>query len=190
MYIVDDNSISLKIIQKSITKRLDCNVRTFSTAEECIRTIELRTPNLVVADYYLDSDYRKRMNGDDLLRKIKQKHPQVPVIMYSSIDSIKLVVELIKSGAQDFIPRNKNFIPEITKATASQINKKKLNIKIKKIVFKTGFILLLAILCYAFVFNKNSDWLIYTGLLSLIAIVTFSLPKLFSEKNPSNTNNN
>lgn len=183
VYIVDDNTISLKILQKKIRRTIGCNVRIFTTAEECIRTIELRMPKLVLADYYLDSDYKKRMNGDDLLQKIRLKYPQLPVIMYSSTDSVKLVVQLIKSGAQDFIPRNTNFIPEITRATACYVNRKTFNRKLKKALIRySGFILGFAAL-YTVTYYYKPEWLIYLGLFSVFILTAVVFPMLLSKSN-------
>lgn len=113
IYIVDDNIVSLKIIQKKIKGILDCNIRTFTNAEDCYRTVQFRTPDLILADYYLDSMYNQRMNGDDLLNKVKYYNHNIPVIIYSSTESFKLAVRLVKLGADDFIPRNDDFIPEL-----------------------------------------------------------------------------
>ncbi|MGE0560454.1 MAG: response regulator [Flavobacteriales bacterium] len=122
IYVVDDNSISLKIIQKKIKEILDCNVRTYTTAEECYRTIQYRTPDLILSDYYLDSEFNKRMNGDDFLNKVKYLNPHIPIIIYSSTKSFKLAIRLIKLGAEDFIPRTDNFIEELVEVVEKHFN--------------------------------------------------------------------
>ncbi|MCB0408798.1 MAG: response regulator [Flavobacteriales bacterium] len=186
VYVVDDNSISLKIIQKSIIKAIDCNVRTFTTAEDCIRMIELRTPNLVLADYYLDSDFEKRMNGDDMLDKIKQMHPELPVIMYSSTDSVKLIVQLVKHGAQDFIPRDKNFIPALTKATAKSIRHKNSFSLFKNSTFGIIYSIIFIAITYMVLNYYNVAWTAYI----FISIILISMIFIFNKILHQNTNNN
>ena len=124
IYVVDDNVLNLKVIQKSIRKHNNCNIRIFTSAEECLRTVNLRVPDLILADYYLDSGYNNCINGDELLCKIKKQQPALHVIMYSSIEDFNLIVNMIKAGAQDFIPRDKDFINAITNATTKNIGKK------------------------------------------------------------------
>ncbi len=125
IYIVDDNSISLKIIQKRIKEILDCNIRTYTSAEDCYRTIKYRSPDLILSDYYLDSTFNNRMNGDDFLNKVKCLDPHIPIIIYSSTKSFKLAVKLIKLGAEDFIPRTDNFIAELLEVVENHFNNSK-----------------------------------------------------------------
>lgn len=171
IYIVDDNTVSLKILQKKIRKAIHCNIRTFTTAEECLRTINLRLPDLVLADYYLDTEYKRIMNGDDLLCILKKRHPALPVIIYSSTDSIKLVVQLIKDGAQDFIPRNENFIPEITKIAAQQIKQKKTSTNYRSTLLKWLIIVVLLITGYFILSQYKTEWLSYFIVLSILALI-------------------
>lgn len=122
VYIVDDDVVSLKVLLNKIRSSANCNVRTFTSAEECLRISKVRMPDLILADYYLDIGFNKQMNGDDLLQEVRKISPDVPVIMYSSTESLRVIVQIIKDGAQDFIPRDKNFIEDITAATINQIN--------------------------------------------------------------------
>ncbi|MCB9363819.1 MAG: response regulator [Flavobacteriales bacterium] len=180
VYIVDDNSISLKILQKKIMAIIKCRVRTFTTAEECLQTIELRKPKLIIADYYLDSAYKKRMNGDSLLSKVKVKYPKIPVIMYSSTDSIKLIVQLIKLGANDFIPRDKSFITEVTKAASVCLNKRTLSFKTLSSKY-IGFVTFLLIL-FLITYYINPEWLLHLGLFSVFILIVLRVSMKFSKK--------
>lgn len=97
IYIVDDNKLSLKALQHSLKKSTDYNVRTFASAEECLRIIKLRTPALVIADLNLNSEAPENMNGDKFLNILRDFDSKLPVIIYSSNDSIEGVYKEIES---------------------------------------------------------------------------------------------
>lgn len=122
IYIVDDNKVSLKLLQRKIKELTNYNVRTFVSAEECLRILQLRTPALILSDLNLDSEAPGNMNGDKFLKIIRNYDPQLPVIMYSSSNSIDVIMNLIKDGAKSFIPRNKNFVKEISSVTLNVLN--------------------------------------------------------------------
>lgn len=125
IYVVDDSKLNLLTLKEKIRSKIDCRVRTFEGADECLRMIELRKPTLILADYMLDSSYSKTMNGDELLRIVQFKFPDVPVIMYSSKESVDVVVDLMKTGAVDFVKRDDRFIRKIETAVLRQLDELK-----------------------------------------------------------------
>ena len=66
-------------------------------ALELLETVE---PDLVMCDFRLED-----MEGNVLLGKIKEKYPQVPVIIITGYSDIKIAVEVMKMGAYDYITK-------------------------------------------------------------------------------------
>jgi two-component system nitrogen regulation response regulator NtrX len=64
--------------------------------------IALRRPSLIVLDIWLMGS---KLDGLDLLNSIKEKHPEVPVIIISGHGNIETAVAAIKRGAYDYIEK-------------------------------------------------------------------------------------
>lgn len=131
IFVVDDSLTTLETISRELKQTVRCNVKTFSSAEDCVHRLEDGLPDLIVCDYYLDALYEHKMNGDQMLAHIKKMHPDIPVIMYSSQNSVDVVVRLMKLGAADFIPKEKNFLKEIAHTALRQVKKMKFEYEMK-----------------------------------------------------------
>lgn len=70
------------------------------TAEEGLEIIARELPDLVFLDIWLPG-----MDGMDALSKIKERYPQLPVIMISGHGNIEIAVAAIREGAHDFIEK-------------------------------------------------------------------------------------
>jgi len=105
VYLVDDDQLSLTVLEDSILKKFGKNmiIKTFETGENCLGGIAANTPDLVVLDYHLDSQARGAANGIEILKKIKEHHPEVDVIMLSGQAKIDIAVETMRLGARDYV---------------------------------------------------------------------------------------
>jgi DNA-binding NtrC family response regulator len=134
IFVVDDNTIALETIAGALKNKFTCEVELFTTAESCIYRLNESPPSLIISDYYLDSLYKYKMNGDQMLGRIKKQYPNIPVIMYSAQNSVDVVMRLMKLGAVDFIPKERNFIRSIMEITLQQINKLKHDYELRWLV--------------------------------------------------------
>ena len=76
------------------------DVTSAGTAEEALKKLESRVPEIVLLDIWLPG-----MDGIDALKEIKKRHPELPVIMISGHASIETAVKATKLGAYDFIEK-------------------------------------------------------------------------------------
>jgi DNA-binding NtrC family response regulator len=83
----------------------DYEVRSVESAEEALRLIHTQEFFLVITDARLGG-----MSGYDLIREIKLRKPDLPVLMITAYDTSQLAVQAIKAGAIDYLP--KPFDPE------------------------------------------------------------------------------
>lgn len=76
--------------------------RTAANSDEALREIDARRPSLVLLDVWL---HGSKMDGLELLDAIKQREPQLPVIIFSGHGNIDTAVAAIGRGAMDFIEK-------------------------------------------------------------------------------------
>jgi two-component system nitrogen regulation response regulator NtrX len=76
------------------------DILTAESGEEAIRMVEEEYPNLVLLDIWLPG-----IDGIEVLKVIKAKHPQVRVIIMSGHGTIETAVKATKLGAFDFIEK-------------------------------------------------------------------------------------
>jgi DNA-binding NtrC family response regulator len=176
IFVVDDSPVALDTIVNELQRTIHCNVKGFSSAEDCLFRMEDGLPDLILSDYYLDALYQKKMNGDQMLALIKSRHPSIPVIMYSSQNSVEVVIRLMKLGAIDFIPKEKNFIKTVGDITSRQINKIKTDTETSW--FARGMIFILAVFITALalihIYSPGSVEYFVIGLMVIVGVAAFA----------------
>jgi DNA-binding NtrC family response regulator len=113
--IVDDEpSIrnSLKLILQS-----QFEVSTARDGEEAIGLAERDRPDIVLLDMTLP-----KMDGLEVMKRLKERAAGVPVIMLTAASSVRTAVHAIKSGADDFVDKPFD-IPELQRVIASLLDK-------------------------------------------------------------------
>jgi two-component system nitrogen regulation response regulator NtrX len=76
--------------------------RTAATADEALAALDERLPSLILLDVWLRGS---SMDGIELLKAIKARDPQIPVIVFSGHGNIDTAVAAIAQGAADFIEK-------------------------------------------------------------------------------------
>src|SRR5438270_557970 len=70
IFIVDDDPLFLKALQLSISGKLpSAEIRIFQTGENCLQQMRLK-PDIVILDYYLNSEIPYAWNGMYILKHI------------------------------------------------------------------------------------------------------------------------
>lgn len=78
----------------------DCRTAADSTA--ALAAIDQRRPSLVLLDVWL---HGSKMDGLEVLDAIKQREPELPVIIFSGHGNIDTAVSAVSRGAMDFIEK-------------------------------------------------------------------------------------
>lgn len=188
IFVVDDNSIALQTLKRELHEKINCRVHAFSSAEDCLHRLEDGVPDLIIADYYLDPLNERRMNGDQMLAHVKRLHPDIPVIMYSSQNTVEIVLRLMKLGAVDFVPKEKNFIKTISDITHRQVQRLQHDSEMKYMARVLVFLLMLFIV-FIFVMSIYKSellpYIIFGGPMLILGWAFFvnrkSNPKVQSE---------
>ncbi len=96
--LVDDEPAELEAYSLLLTSMGMKNVRTLSDSRSVLATVEnMQSPVL-----FLDLNM-PHMSGQEVLRELKIKNPQIPVIIITADSEIETAVECLKLGAQDYL---------------------------------------------------------------------------------------
>jgi DNA-binding NtrC family response regulator len=96
IFIVEDDDVLRRLLEQTIMKFWGYGVKAFSNADECLNHLD-DLPDLVLSDIMMPG-----MSGTDMLKEIKRRDPELPVIMLSAQDRIEIALETIKLGATDY----------------------------------------------------------------------------------------
>ncbi len=96
--VVDDEPSYLDLLKGLLQQEGYQNILTESDPLNVISIVEKQKVDLIILDVYMP-----RMNGLELLEKIKESHPTIPVIMVTAVDEIEIALRAVKLGAYEYI---------------------------------------------------------------------------------------
>ncbi|MCF8068059.1 MAG: sigma-54 dependent transcriptional regulator [Desulfobacterales bacterium] len=96
IFIIDDEQSIRQGISYGLKKIY--NTECFSSAEDAIKAMEKNTPDLVLLDVGLPG-----MDGIAALRIIREKYPDVLVVMITAYENNETVITAMKYGAKDYL---------------------------------------------------------------------------------------
>lgn len=99
--IVDDEADIRELIA-GILEDEGHGTRLAKDSDEALAAVELRRPSLVVLDIWLQGS---RLDGLEVLDRIQEAHPEVPVVIISGHGNIETAVAAIQRGAYDYIEK-------------------------------------------------------------------------------------
>jgi two-component system nitrogen regulation response regulator NtrX len=99
--IVDDEQ-DIRDLVSGVLEDEGYGTRTASSADDALAALDERLPSLILLDVWLRGS---SMDGIELLRVIKVRDPQIPVIVFSGHGNIDTAVAAIGQGAVDFIEK-------------------------------------------------------------------------------------
>lgn len=117
IFIVDDDPFISGLVSKQFSTE-GYKLDTFENGEDCLNALN-KNPDLVILDYFfLDKTNQKVMNGMEVLDRIKEQKPHLPVIMLSCQEKGEVVLELARKGIDDYIIKDQNLIDNLDVAIA------------------------------------------------------------------------
>lgn len=100
IFVVEDDPVYTKFMKYVLGLNPDYEVTFFVTGKEFLRELH-RHPAVVTLDYSLPD-----MPGETVLNEIRAFDPDIPIIIVSAQEKIRTAVELLKSGAFDYISKD------------------------------------------------------------------------------------
>lgn len=154
IFLVDDEPIQNEMLKDYLSERFLYDIRIYDNGEEALKHMDL-DPEIIVLDFHLSAHKADAMNGVQVLKKIKERHPATQVVMLSGQDKIDVAIDSMKYGAYDYVVKGEtafsrmenifNNISELHKARTINKGQRRTIVLLAVVV---GLITLLAIYLY------------------------------------------
>ena len=113
IFIIDDEPLLVEMLSDFLGSKNEAfQIQSFPTGESSLPHFE-ENPSLIILDYHLNSKEKNAANGIDILKEIKKKNLNIPVIMLSSQKSYGKAAQTIMHGAIHYVVKGKNAFDEI-----------------------------------------------------------------------------
>ena len=109
-------------MKQALSRNEKLEVFHFTSASECMSNLHAN-PDIVVIDYNLPDE-----DGLSLMKKIKTYNGQIMTIICSGQESVEVVVNSYKQGANEYILKNENMVVNLENA----INNLTMNVTLRK----------------------------------------------------------
>jgi DNA-binding NtrC family response regulator len=110
IFVIDDDLHMLNYMEDHLTGH-NFDVTAFQSPVEALEAIDKGKPSLVISDVKMNE-----LTGDEVLNKLRDKHPSVGIILITGFGNIPHSVRAIRKGAFDYITKpfsGKEFISRI-----------------------------------------------------------------------------
>ena len=97
IYIIDDEAVARNGLKLALKKK-NYDVAAFESAESALKAIDESPPDLVLLDIGLPG-----MSGVEALEIIKERHPEVIIVMITAYEDVQTVVSSMKNGAYEYV---------------------------------------------------------------------------------------
>src|SRR5882672_5621589 len=99
VWIIDDDRSIRWVFEKALTRE-DIAFKVFASAQEALQALASSTPQVVVSDIRMPGG-----SGLELLQKMKEKHPNLPVIIMTAYSDLESAVAAFQGGAFEYLPK-------------------------------------------------------------------------------------
>ncbi len=99
VWIVDDDKSIRWVLEKALIRE-NIEYRLFSSAAEALKALAVEPPQVLVSDIRMPGP-----SGLELLKKVKEKHPGLPVIIMTAYSDLESAVAAFQGGAFEYLPK-------------------------------------------------------------------------------------
>jgi DNA-binding NtrC family response regulator len=100
IFVVEDDPAYTKFLKYVLGLNPDYEVEYYTTGKDCLANL-YKNPAIITLDYSLPD-----MPGEKVLNQIRSQDPNISVVIVSAQEKIHTAVELLKSGAFDYITKD------------------------------------------------------------------------------------
>jgi DNA-binding NtrC family response regulator len=148
IFVIEDDPAFNKLLVSYLSSRINCEIRSFITGEECIDVInEGIKPDIVLQDYELPFQ-----NGIEIMQQIKKKSPDSEFIFLSGQTNVKVAVNALQDGAFDYIVKDNHAKENALNKIDQVLRMQKLQIDNSRYKFSTKSLIIVLIITWIFLF--------------------------------------
>ena len=98
--VVDDSQLEQRYVARLLEAEGGWRVSFARNGIEALEALAVQVPAVVLTDMQMP-----KMDGLTLVEKLREKYPQVPVVLMTGSGSERVAVEALKAGAADYVPK-------------------------------------------------------------------------------------
>ena len=110
IFIVEDDPWYGQVLMHHLGLNPDYELDLYSSGKDLVNNL-YKSPDLICMDFGLPD-----MSGDKLLKELKSRNKQIPVIVISGQEEINVAVNLLKAGAKDYIIKDEHTKEQLWKS--------------------------------------------------------------------------
>ncbi|HHJ15485.1 MAG TPA: nitrogen regulation protein NR(I) [Gammaproteobacteria bacterium] len=99
VWVIDDDQSIRWVLEKALEKA-DMDVKSFASASGILETLERGRPDALITDVRMPG-----MDGFDLLTRIQERYPDLPVIVITAHSDLDSAVTAYEGGAFEYLPK-------------------------------------------------------------------------------------
>jgi len=101
LLVVDDSAVDRRLIGGLLQQKSVCTIEYAANGVEALAHVKNVMPDLVITDLTMPV-----MDGLELVREMRTRHPDVPVILMTAHGSEVLAIEALEQGAASYVPKS------------------------------------------------------------------------------------
>jgi len=99
VWVVDDDRSIRWVLEKALAREGIAH-QTFSSAYEVLQALAVSEPQVLVSDIRMPGE-----SGLQLLAEVKERHPQIPIIIMTAYSDLDSAVAAFQGGAFEYLPK-------------------------------------------------------------------------------------
>ena len=153
--VVEDNHAFQQMLKDFIERKFPTvTVNMYSSGEEFLGKYS-SDDDLILLDYNLDSKDKSALNGLQILKSLKKRDPDAPVIFLSANDSAEVASSVISEGAYYYVVKNEHAFARLEIILRNLFHQQGLNKNLKtQRFFNTILVVMLIVLVGLIVFRR------------------------------------
>ena len=97
--VVDDSPLDRTLISGLLSVRSEWKIELANDGIQAVQAIGSFEPDLIVTDLRMPE-----MDGLQLVKHVREHHPEIPVVLTTSVGSEQIAIEALRAGATSFSP--------------------------------------------------------------------------------------
>ena len=101
LLIVDDSGVDRTLIIRTLECNSEWSITAVENGDAALRKLQPGQFDLIVTDLQMPG-----LNGLDLVRKVRDDFPHIPVVLLTGVGSEEIAMQAIRDGAASYVPKS------------------------------------------------------------------------------------